>query len=315
MARFLLRRLGLAVPALWLVSVLIFALAEIVPGDVARTILGPYATPDQVASLRHQLGADRPLVVRYAAWLEGFATGSWGDSLVLHRPVRPFVFTHLANSLQLALVTLALTIPVSLALGVIAGLHENRPVDHAISLVGLSLTAVPEFVSGVILLIVLGVQLKWFPIVAQPPPGVGVIGRLRYLILPAIPLMFVLFGYIARMARAGMVDAMGSGYIRTAVLKGLPASYVITHHALRNALLPAITVIGSQIGWLVGGLVVVETLFTYPGLGKLIYDSAIAHDVPVLEATALLVATMFMLSNLAADAVVAFLQPRVRASG
>jgi len=314
MARFLLRRLGLAVPALWLVSALIFSLAEIVPGDVARTILGPYATPAQIAALRHQLGADRPLVVRYAAWLGGFITGNWGDSLVLRRPVRPFVFTRLANSLQLALVTLVLVIPVSLALGILAGLHEDRPLDRVISLVGLSLTAIPEFVSGVILLVVLGVGLGWFPIIAQPPPGVGPVGRVRYLVLPAIPLMFVLFGYIARMARAGMVDVMGSGYIRTAVLKGLPPLHVIFHHALRNALLPAIAVIGSQIGWLVGGLVVVETLFTYPGLGKLIYDSAIGHDVPVLEATALLVATIFMLSNLAADAVVALLQPRVRFS-
>ena len=314
MARFLLRRLGLVVPALWLVSALIFALAEIVPGDVARTVLGPYATPDQVASLRHQLGADRPLVVRYAAWLGGFVTGNWGDSLVLHRPVRPFVFARLGNSLQLALVALVLVIPVSLALGVLAGLHEDRPLDLVISLVGLSLTAIPEFVSGVILLVVLGVQLRWFPIIAQPPPGVGPAGRIRYLALPAIPIAFVLFGYIARMARAGMVDVMGSAYIRTAVLKGLPPLYVITHHALRNALLPAIAVIGSQIGWLVGGLVVVETLFTYPGLGKLIYDSALAHDVPVLEATALLVAAIFMLSNLAADAMVALLQPRVRSS-
>ncbi|TMJ11060.1 MAG: ABC transporter permease [Bacillati bacterium ANGP1] len=301
MARFLLRRLGLVVPALWLVSALIFALAEIVPGDVARTVLGPYATPDQVAALRHQLGADRPLVVRYAAWLGGFVTGNWGDSLVLHRPVRPFVFARLV-------------IPVSLALGVLAGLHEDRPLDRVISLVGLSLTAIPEFVSGVILLVVLGVQLRWFPIIAQPPPGVGPAGRIRYLALPAIPIAFVLFGYIARMARAGMVDVMGSAYIRTAVLKGLPPLYVITHHALRNALLPAIAVIGSQIGWLVGGLVVVETLFTYPGLGKLIYDSALAHDVPVLEATALLVAAIFMLSNLAADAMVALLQPRVRSA-
>ncbi len=314
MARFLLRRLGLAVPALWLTSALIFALAEIVPGDVARTILGPYATPAQVQALRHELGQDRPLVVRYAHWLGGFLVGRWGESLVLHRPVRPFVFARLANSLQLALVALVLVVPLSLVLGVLAGLHEDRPLDRAISLVGLALTAIPEFVSGVILLVVLGVRLGWFPIIAQPPPGVGAAGRLRYLVLPAIPLMFVLFGYIARMARAGMVEVMGSGYIRTAVLKGLPPRYVITHHALRNALLPAIAVIGSQIGWLVGGLVVVETLFTYPGVGKLIYDSAIGHDVPVLEATALLVAAIYMLSNLAADAVVALLQPRVRAS-
>jgi len=159
-------------------------------------------------------------------------------------------------------------------------------VDTAISLIGLSLTAIPEFVSGVIVLVVFGVQLGWFPIIAQPPAGAGLVERLHDLLLPSIPLMLVLFGYIARMARAGMVEVMASDYIRTAVLKGLPLRYVILRHALRNALLPTITVIGSQVGWLVGGLVVVETLFTYPGLGKLIYDSAVGHDVPVLEATA-----------------------------
>jgi peptide/nickel transport system permease protein len=311
-AAFLLRRVALAVPALWLVSVLIFTLAEIVPGDVARTILGPYATPAQVAALRHQLGADRPLIARYATWLAGFITGNWGDSMVLHRPVRPFVFTRLKNSLQLALMALVFVVPISLALGVVAGLHEDRPLDHTISIIGLALTAIPEFVSGVVLLVVLGVRLRWFPIIAQPPPDAGLLERMHHLVLPALPLMLVLFGYIARMARAGMVDVMDSGYIRTAVLKGLPRWYVITHHALRNALLPTVTVIGSQIGWLVGGLVVVETLFTYPGLGKLIYDSAIGHDVPVLEATALLVGAIFMLSNLAADLVVALLNPRVR---
>jgi len=313
-ARFLLRRLGLVLPALWLVSVLIFALAEIVPGDVARTILGPYATPEQAAALRHQLGADRPVPVRYAAWLGSFVIGRWGDSMVLHRPVRPFVLARLQNSLALALIALICVVPISLGLGIVAGLNEDRPVDTAISLIGLSLTAIPEFVSGVIVLVVFGVRLGWFPIIAQPPPGAGPLERIHDLLLPSIPLMLVLFGYIARMARAGMVDVMASGYIRTAVLKGLPLRYVILRHALRNALLPTITVIGSQVGWLVGGLVVVETLFTYPGLGKLIYDSAVGHDVPVLEATALLVAAIFMLSNLAADLLVALLNPRVRYS-
>lgn len=300
------------VPTLWLVSLLIFSLAEILPGDVGRTVLGPYATSAQVAALRHQLGADRPLPVRYATWLGNFVVGNWGTSMVLHRPVRSLVSVRLGNSLQLALLALVLVVPVSVALGILAGLHEDRLVDRAISITGLSLTAIPEFVSGVILLVILGVRLRWLPIIAEPPPEADVLSRLRHLVLPSMPLMLVLFGYIARMARAGIVGVMESGYIRTAILKGLPRRYVVIHHALRNALLPTITVIGSQVGWLVGGLVVVETLFTYPGVGKLIYDSAIGHDVPVLEATTLLVATIFMLSNLAADLLVALFNPRVR---
>jgi len=244
--------------------------------------------------------------------LGSFVTGNWGESVVLHTPVRPFVFARLVNSIQLALVALLITVPISITLGVLAGLHVDRPTDLAISMTGLGLTAIPEFVSGVFFLVIFGVELRWLPIIAEVPSGANLLERLRHLILPAIPLMLVLFGYIARMARAGMVDVMESAYIRTAVLKGLPQWYVVTRHALRNALLPTITVIGAQVGWLVGGLVVVEILFTYPGLGKLIYDSAIGHDVPVLEATALVVAAIFMAANLAADLVVALLNPRIR---
>ncbi len=312
MGRLIVRRLLFIVPTLWLVSVLIFSLAEIVPGDVGRTILGPYATPEQVAALDHQLGADRPIVVRYANWVGHFLVGRWGDSIVLGVPIRPLVFQRLWNSLQLALIALVVIIPVSIALGVLAGLKRDGPLDRSISVIGLSLTAIPEFVSGVILLVLFAVLLHWFPVTAAVSPGSKIPTRLHALILPAFPLMFVLFGYISRMARAGTVDVLESAFVRTAVLKGLPRRRVIFRHVLRNALLPTITVIGAQIGWLVGGLVVIETLFNYAGIGKLMIDSAIGHDVPVLEATVLLVAAIYMLSNLAADVVVAFLNPRVR---
>ncbi len=312
MGRLIVRRLLFILPTLWLVSVLIFSLAEIVPGDVGRTILGPYARPAQVSALDHQLGADRPIVVRYAHWVGGFIVGRWGDSIVLDVPIRPLVFQRLWNSIQLALVALVIIIPLSIALGVLAALKRDGPLDRSINVVGLSLTAIPEFVSGVILLVTFAVALHWFPVTAAVPPGSGIMTRLHALILPSFPLMFVLFGYISRMARAGTAEVLESAYVRTAVLKGLPRRRVILRHVLRNALLPTVTVIGAQIGWLVGGLVVIETLFNYAGIGKLMIDSAIGHDVPVLESTVLLVAAIYMLSNLTADVIVALLNPRVR---
>lgn len=312
MARWLLRRLGLLMPTLLLVSVLLFVLIEVVPGDVGRTILGPYATPEQVARLKRELGYDRPLAARYVRWLVEFATGRWGESVVLRRPVRELVGERLVHSLQLALVALLAIVPASVACGVLAGLRPGGLLDRVVTVGGLSLAAIPEFTSGVVLLVAFGVQLRWFPTSAEFPAGADLLTRLHHLVLPAAPLGLVLFGYIARMARAGVLDVRQSAYVRTALLKGLPHRVVVLRHILPNALAPTVAVIGSQVGWLVGGLVVTETLFNYPGLGKLIYDAALAHDVPVLEASGLVVAGVFMLSNLAADVGVMLLNPRVR---
>jgi peptide/nickel transport system permease protein len=310
--RFIVRRLLFIVPTLLLVSVLIFLMEEIVPGDIGRVILGPYASAQQVAALDHELGADKPLVQRYVDWLGGFVTLHWGESPILQQPVFSLTMHRLWNSAQLAALALVIIIPTSILLGVIAALRRDGLIDRVITVVSLSLTVVPEFVSGVVLIILLAIGLKLFPYPAIIPPGAGPLTHVYYLILPAIPLMFVELGYIARMARAGMLEALDTPYVRTATLKGLPRRRVIVTHALRNALAPTVAVIGTQIGWLVGGLVVVETLFDYPGLGKVMADSATLHDVRVLEATVLVVAAIYMLSNLAADVIVALLNPRVR---
>jgi peptide/nickel transport system permease protein len=305
-------RLLFIVPTLVLVSLLIFVMEEVVPGDVGRTILGPYASAEQVAALDHQLGADKPLPQRYASWVGGFITLHWGASPVLQQPVLSLTVQRLWNSAQLAGLALVIIIPLSIVLGVAAALRRDGVLDRIISVTSLSLTVVPEFVSGVVLLVVFAVILKLFPVTAVAPAGAGPLTHLHYLILPAIPLMFVELGYIARMARAGMIEALDTAYVRTATLKGLPRRRVVLDHALRNALAPTVAVIGTQIGWLVGGLVVVETLFNYPGIGKLMADSATFKDVRVLEATVLVVAAIYMLSNLAADVIVALLNPRVR---
>ncbi len=312
-SRFLLRRLWLSAITLILVSIVVFAVAEVLPGDVGRTILGPFATNKQVAQLNQELGLDRPLPVRYADWASDFVTGDWGESYLLDTPVRPLVVERMINSVALGAFALAFIVPVSIGLGVLAALYRDGLIDRAISVTGLSLIALPEFVVGVIVLVIFAVELGWFP-VSSRVPSANPVDVVRQFFLPSIPLMLVLFGYIARMARAGTVGALESDYVRTAVLKGLPRRTLIWRHVLRNALLPTISVVSVQVGYLFGGLVVVETLFNYPGIGKLLLDSAIGHDLPVLEATVLIVAVLYMLSNLVADSLYAVLNPRIRVS-
>jgi peptide/nickel transport system permease protein len=313
MTPFLLKRLGLALITLVLISFAVFAVAQVLPGDVGRTILGPYATNAQVARLDHQLGVDKPLIVRYVNWITAFVRGDWGQSYLLNTPVRPFVLGRLLNSVVLAAFALLLTVPISIGLGVVAALNYGRVGDRIITIAGLSLIALPEFVIGVVLLVVFAVQLKWLP-VSSSVPSWNPEDIVRQLLLPAIPLVLVLFGYISRMARAGTIVSLNSNYTRTAILKGLPRRTVIGRHVLRNSLLPTISVVAVQVGYLVGGLVVIETLFNYPGIGKLVLDSAQGHDIPMLDATVLMVAIIYMLANLTADVLYAVLNPRVRAA-
>ena len=196
----------------------------------------------------------------------------------------------------------------------ISALNVNRPIDRIISIAGLSATVVPEFVSGIILILIFGVWLKWLPISAKWPDDAGPLVRLDYLILPSLPLVLILFGYIARMARAGTIAALNADYTRTAILKGLPKSTVIRRHVLRNALLPTITVVASLLGYLAGGLVVIETLFHYRGIGALIYSAARAKDFPMLEAGVLTVGAVYALASVLADLLSAALNPRLRAA-
>ena len=313
MRRFLVKRLGLVVVTLVLVSMILFVVAQVLPGDVGRTILGPYATAQQVAEMDHELGVDRPLHVRYWHWVSGFIQGRWGDSYLLNVPVRPLALERLKNSSILGGFALCLIVPVSIGLGVLAALKYGKWFDRVVAVAGLSLIALPEFVTGVIVLVIFAVKLGWLPVSSHVPLA-DPLDWFRQLLLPSLPLMFVLFGYISRMARTGTIEALRSNYVRTAILKGLPRWTVIWSHALRNALLPTITVISVQTGYLVGGLVVTETLFNYPGIGKLVFDSAIGHDLPMLQAAVLLIALLYMCLTLIADFLYAALNPRIRLS-
>ena len=315
MGRLIGRRLLLMVPTLVLVSILVFALAEVLPGDLGRSILGPYALQSQVTQLDHKLGLDKPIYERYVQWAGHFVVGHWGDSLQFTTPVLPMVMRALANSLLLAGFALVIIVPTAVCLGVFAGLRRDSLLDRVTTISSLSMTVIPEFVSGTFLILVFAVILHWLPVNAMPPQGSPFVDRFYYLILPAIPLMFLELGYIARMARVGTVQELNKPYIRTAVLKGLPDRRVVFGHLLRNAMVPTVTVIGSQVGWLIGGLVVVETLFVYPGIGFMLIQAALFHDVPVLEACVLVIAVVYLFSNLIADIIVALLNPRIRMGG
>jgi len=295
-----------------LLSLMVFFGGQVLPGNVGRAILGPFADERAVEALNQSLGLDRPYIVQYWDWISNFVQGDMGMSYGFRAPVSPFVLDALANSSKLALVAFLIVVPLGILGGVVAALNVNRPIDRIISLGGLSATVLPEFVTGIVLILIFGVWLKWLPIAATWPEGSGFATQLYHLILPSLPLFLVLFGYIARMARAGMVEALDSDYTRTAVLKGLSWPTVIRRHVLRNALLPTITVIATQTGYLIGGLVVIETLFRYQGIGSLIYTAARGKDFPMLEAGILTIGVVFALATLAADIAYTLLNPRIR---
>ena len=305
----------LALLTLWLLSVLIFAGGHLLPGNVGRAMLGPFADPTAVEVLNHQMGTDRPVLVQYGAWIAGFVTGDLGESYAYRSPVAPFLMTALLNSAKLAMVAFVLVVPLGILSGVVAALYRGRAVDRALSVVGLSATVVPEFVSGIVLILIFGVWLRWFPISATWREGAGAFNQLYHLILPAIPLVLILFGYIARMARAGMIEALDADYTRTAVLKGLTYPQVIWRHVLRNALLPTISVIATQTVYLIGGLVVIEILFHYQGIGSLIYTAAKKKDFPMLQAGVMAIGALFALTSFLADLLYARLNPRIRYGG
>ena len=309
MAKYILKRLGLALITLWILSVIVFFAGQVLPGDPARSILGPLAAKSAVTALDHQLGVDKPVLTQYWHWISNFP----GQSQQFSAPIGPLLTSALGRSLKLAVLAFVIVVPLAIVSGVIAALNVGKPIDRIISVLGLSATTVPEFVSGIILILVFApIGLNLLPLSATAPPGSGFFTSLKYLILPAIPLVLILFGYIMRMARVGTIEALDSDYARTATLKGLPRGVMIRRHVLRNSLLPTITVVATQTGYLIGGLVVVEFLFRYQGIGSLIVNAATSKDFPMLEAGVLIIGVVYVLATLAADLLLTALNPRLR---
>lgn len=308
----LVRRIPLALITLLVLSILVFFGGQLLPGDVGRAVLGPLADARSVARFNHEIGVDRPILVQYWDWISHFVVGDMGISYTFRSPVAPFVVEALANSLKLAALAFCMIVPLGIAGGVVAALRVGRWSDRLITVTGQSLGVVPEFISSLVLILVFGVWLKWLPMSADWPEGAGPLTQLHYLILPALPLVVLFFGYVARVARTGAVEALDADYTRTAMLKGLAWRIVLSRHVLRNALLPTVTVAASLVGYLAGGLVVIETLFHYRGIGSLIYTAAKAKDFPMLQAGVLTIGVLYMIGSIAGDLISAALNPQLR---
>jgi peptide/nickel transport system permease protein len=317
MYRYILRRLGFLLLTLLLTSIIIFFVTRALPGDVCRVILGREAGEAAVQTCREKLGLNNSLPVQYVQWLGNFVSGNWGDSFSTRQPILPIVLGRLHNSMLLTFVTLVISIPLAVGLGVIAGLNENKAVDNTISVFSLSVVGLPEFVTGLVLIQIFSFEfrrlgLPYLPATSSVLPDTGFLDILPLLILPAVTATLVLLAYIARLTRAGVIEELKQAYIRTADLKGLPRRSVVYKHVLRNALLPTITVIAISFGWLISGLVVIENVFNYPGLGRLLVFAIDRRDLPMLQDITMVTVAAFALANLAADLLYAVLNPRIR---
>jgi peptide/nickel transport system permease protein len=312
MGRYILRRLSYLVITVVITSLIIFGITQWLPGDVARVILGREAGEAQLTTLRQELGLNDPPPIQYLRWLGRYVQGNWGESYSTRTEIRPLVLSRLVNSLVLALVTLLISIPSAIFLGAISGLNEEKPIDHAISIGSLAVVGLPEFISGLVLIEVFAFRLKLLPANSSVPPGASFFQSLPMLILPAVTASLVLLAYLGRLTRAGVLEELKKPYVRTAALKGLFERTVIYRHVLRNALLPVIAVIAISFGWLISGLIVIENVFNYPGLGRLLVFAIDRRDLPLIQSIAIITVLGFALANLIADVLSAFLNPRIR---
>jgi peptide/nickel transport system permease protein len=300
---------------LFLLSIVVFAISQLLPGDIGRNVLGPFASQDQVDRLNDELGVNRPLIVQYWDWISHFLRGDFGESLQYRVSVSVLLGPALANSLKLAAVAFVLVVPISIIGGTIAGLKRGKALDRIITVTGLSLTAIPEFVTAIILILIFGITLGWLPVTATPPPGADVVTQVKYLLLPSLALVAVLFGYIARITRSSIMESIDADYTRTAYMKGLTQQQVISRHVLRNSLLPTIAVVATQVGYLIGGLLVIEKLFNYNGIGQRIYTAAVNKDFPMLQSGVMIVGVIYLVATLFADVLYSLFNPRIRLGG
>ena len=314
MLRFLVVRLSLIVLTLLVVSMAIFTVTEVLPGDVAWHILGQGATPENLEVVREKLDLNRPAHIRYLSWIGNALQGDLGDSYVQNRPVVDVVKSRLFNSAVLAVFAFLVAIPTAVVTGVWAGVRRDSVGDQIVSTASLVGISLPEFVTGVLLMVIFASTLHWLPSSSVVLPGTNPLTRPAILVLPTLTLTGVLFAYIMRMTRANVIEEMKANYVRTAVLKGLPMRRIIFRHVIPNAMLPTISVIAVNVGWMFGGLIIVENVFAYPGLGRLLLVSIQSRDVPLLQAVALLIAVTYSLSNLLADLSYGILNPRIRVS-
>lgn len=312
MIRFVAKRLALLAISLALTSIIIFSVTQLLPGDVARVILGREAGEGALEALRMELGLNQPPVTQYLTWLGRFISGDWGTSFSTSQPVLDIVLQRLRNSLMLATVILLLSVPFAVFLGVLAGFRKDTWVDHTIGIASLAVVGLPEFVTGLVLIELLAFKLELLPANSSIRVTQGFWESLPMLVLPALTATLVLLAYVTRLTRAGVIEEMGLPYVRTAVLKGLSRNAVLVKHVLRNALMPTVTVVAISFGWMLSGLIVIENVFNYPGLGRLLVFAIDRRDLPMLQAIAMVTVLGYSLANLAADLLYAALNPRIR---
>lgn len=313
MLRFTLRRVALSLVTLLILIFVLFMLTRVFPADPARQLAGAFASQETVDALTERYGFDDPILTQLGRQYSDILTFDFGEPYSFPgQSVVDLVGSRLWNSTKLVVLALILTIPFSILGGIIAARKKDTLLDRSIVTVGLASSSIPEFVSAVIIQYVLGVKFGWFPSISNIPADAGFFGQFEYLVLPALAIVLVYFGYIARIARAGTITALDADYTRTAFMKGLTTRQVLRGHVIRNALQPTVAVVGTQIGYLFGGLVGLELVFNYPGLGRLIFDAARTQDVPLLQVGVLTVAVIYMICTLAADLLIAWMNPRAR---
>lgn len=312
MLQFILKRLLLAVPTLVAVLTVVFVLVRVVPGDPTIVILGDQASESARADLRGKLGLDKPIVVQYLAFMGQIATGDIGRSLTTNRPVLEDVAHVLPYTIELTLAAVAIGVGVGVPLGVMAARRRDGVADWLARIVSLAGVSFPAFVSGILLLIAFAVQLRWFPVISTPRIG-GLLDRLGALVLPALNLGLLMVAYVTRVTRSGMLKALGEDYVRTARAKGMPARVVVWRHALRNVLVPVVTVVGLYLGVLIGNAVLTEIVFNRPGLGKLIVTALTQRDYSLLQGLMVVSAFAIVVANVLTDIAYGLVDPRVSA--
>ncbi len=305
------QRIALGLLTLFVVSLIIFLGVELLPGDLAEAILGQAATPETVAAFRRELGLDLPPHTRYLEWLGGMLQGDFGRSLANDRPIADLIGVRFANTLFLAAIAAIISVPLAVSLGVLAALYRNTLFDRTINIVTLSSISFPEFFVAYILILLLSINASIFPGISNVSADIGFWERVYRVMLPALTLTLVVVAHMMRMTRAAIINLLASPYIEMAMLKGIRRGRIITHHALPNALAPIINVIVINLAYLVVGVVIVEVVFVYPGLGQLFVDSVIKRDVPVVQASCLIFAATYILLNLTADVLTILTNPRL----
>jgi peptide/nickel transport system permease protein len=310
---FIVRRTLLGILTLFLASIIIFAATQALPGDPARAILGRTATPESLAALREQLNLDRPVTQQYWDWLSGVLTGDLGESLVAGQPVTELLGSRIVNSAFLMLLAALVSVPLAILIGVVSARRRDGPLDHTLSVTTLAVAGLPEFVVGIALVVLFGTTVfTVLPPVSLIPPDSAPWNYPMELILPTLTLVIAVSPYIARIMRASMIEVLESDYVEMARLKGLRERKVVWGHALPNAIAPTIQVTAINLAYLAGGIVVVEFVFAYPGIGAALVDAVANRDIPVVQAVALLIAAVYVVLNLIADVATILVSPRVR---